>query len=89
MIFQENISGPNQFNIDLIFKLCAADGQLCDMSEFRSAIVGLGDTGLNALIADNFRPLSRAEVLFSEVDANGTMEFVNISNSDWFAARGI
>ncbi len=25
MIFQENISGPNQFNIDLMFQLCSAE----------------------------------------------------------------
>ena len=89
MIFTDNISGPNQFNIELMYNLCAADGKDCDMSEFRAAVVALGDAGLNAQITAHIRPLSRAEVLFSNLDADGTHEFVTISNKDWFAARDL
>lgn len=87
MIFQKNISGPNQYNIQLLYTACSGEGLRYDMSEFRSTIIGLGDVGLNALIAANTRFLSKAEVAFSTIDENGTQEFVVITAQDWFAAR--
>lgn len=86
MIFQENISGPNEFKLNLLFSLCG--GTLdCDMSGFRLSVKTLNDVGLNTRIDAHKRTLSKAEELFSGMDDNGTHEFVIISREDWFAAR--
>jgi len=74
-----------EFNISNLFAM--VDGPTTDISDYRAAVVGLGDTQINAAINSRTRPLSRAEVLFGGVEANGNAEFVTISREDWFAAR--
>ena len=84
MLFAENISAGDQFRVQLIFEM--TDGADSDISRFKSEVAAL-DTGLASKINAHVRPLTRAEVLFSDLDANGVKEVVNISRLDWIAAR--
>lgn len=83
-IFDESISSQDQFKIQLLFE--ATSGLTEDLSRYKTRVQSLS-AGLNAALALIVRPLSRAEVLFSDDDANGIKEFVTISKADWFAAR--
>ena len=74
-----------EFNIKNLFSM--GNGPLTDVSDYRAAIVGLGDTQINAAIAARTRALSRGEVLFGGVLANGNYESVTITRDDWIAAR--
>ena len=84
MLFTQNISAGDQFRVQLIFEMSTTAND--DVSRFKAQLSAL-DTGLAADILAHKRPLSRAEVLFAELDENGVMEYVNISRNDWIMAR--
>lgn len=84
MLFQENISSGDQFRVQLVFEMTSSPDS--DISRFKTDLAAL-DTGLANAINTHVRPLSRAEVLFSDIDANGVQESVTISRDDWIAAR--
>lgn len=84
MVFAENISAGDQFRVQLLFEMTS--GSADDVSRFKTEISAL-DAGLATAITAHTRPLSRAEVLFSSLDANSVNETINISRDDWIAAR--
>lgn len=84
LIYPEAISSQDQFKLQLVFE--GSSGLDADVSNFRTQIAGLS-TALNNAIQAEVRDLSRAEVLFGGVDANGVYETVNINRDDWIAAR--
>lgn len=81
-IFPEAISSQDQFKLQLVFEI--SGGVQADLSTFKSLIGGLS-AGLQTAIDGITRPLSRAEVLFS--DAVNNYETVVITRDDWIAAR--
>lgn len=83
-LFPIAISSQDQFKIQLVFE--ASEGLDADVSELRVELSALSTPIANA-IAGIIRNLSRAEVLFSDIDANGSTEVVLISRDDWIAAR--
>ena len=86
MVFAENISAGNQFRVQLLFEMSVGSEDV--VSRFKTQLSAL-DVGLASAIASHVRPLSRAEVLFSNLDADGVNESVIITQQDWFAARGL
>lgn len=85
VIFGESISAQDQFKLQLLFE--ASSDLDADLSEYRALITALSNPLGIALAAALIRALSRAEVLFSDVDVNGTTELITISRNDWIAAR--
>lgn len=83
-IFEEPVSSQDQFKIQLLFEL--ADGADSDLSGFKTNIADLS-AGLATAVSTIIKPLSRAEVLFSNIDANGITETVILTRADWSAAR--
>ena len=84
IIFGISVSSQDQFKIQLVFE--SSSGTESDVSAYRPDLIALS----NALADEinlHTRHLNRAEALFSNVDANGVIETVVISRSDWFAAR--
>ena len=79
-----SISSQDQFKIQLMYE--GSSGFNDDISVFREDIIPLSPPIGNA-IESIVRALSRAEILFAVIDANGTREPVTISQQDWFAAR--
>lgn len=84
IIFPISVASGDQFKVQLLFE--ASNSQFDDISQYRSDVAALSVALGNALAAD-VRDLSRAEVLFGVVDANGTYETVNLTVQDWIAAR--
>ena len=84
MLFAENISAGDQFRIQLLFEMTLGPDD--SVSHFKTELSNL-DVGLATAIAAHVRPLSRAEVLFSDLDEHGVNESVIISRADWIAAR--
>ena len=83
IVYVENVSAGDQFRIQLLFEMTEGD---VNIDKYRGDIALLNDAGLNARIALIVRPLTRAEVLFSDV-VDGAKESVVITDRDWFAAR--
>lgn len=83
-VFDENLSTGDQFKVQLLFE--SSSSLTDDLSQFRDKVKTLS-TQLATAIDLIVRPLSRAEVLFSGLDANGSNELVIISRDDWIAAR--
>ena len=84
VIYPEAVSSQDQFKVQLLYE--ASQGMGDDISEFRTDIQTLS-TAIATAVDTIIRDLSRAEVLWSSVDVNGTQERVNISAHDWRAAR--
>lgn len=83
-IFDVAISSQDQFKIQLLFEGTADLEE--DLSRYRLKTRNLSAQISNAVDTIQ-RPMSRAEVLFSNLDANGVTEFVTINRMDWIAAR--
>ena len=83
-IWGESISSQDQFKIQLVFEI--ANSPNSDITNFKSNIGALS-TGLQTAIDAITRPLSRAEVLFSDDILADPVEKVIISQQDWIAAR--
>lgn len=85
ILFGETLGSADQFKVDLLVN--ASDGLRDDISDFKALLKSLSGS-LNTAILANTRDLTRAEVLFSSIpDANGTIESVIISRTDWITAR--
>lgn len=84
VIFNEAISSQDQFKIQLLFE--ATEGFYDDLSDYRASIGGLS-ANLQLAVDAITRKLSRSEILFSSVDANGTTERTILTIDDWHAAR--
>ena len=80
------ISSQDQFKIDLLF--ASSGSQTADISEFKAEVSGLSPA-IETAIQGITRPLSRAEVLFSDIDSNGVVETVVIPKSGWIKARDL
>jgi len=83
IVFAENVSAGDQFRIQLLYEMTEGD---VNIDKHRTDIAVLNDIGINNAIAALTRPLSRADFLFGDI-INGAHEIVNISSSEWFAAR--
>lgn len=83
-IFDVAISSQDQFKIQLLFE--GTSGFSDDVSDFKARIGALG-TALQTAVDSIVRPISRAELLFSQPDANGVYDRVTLSVDDWHAAR--
>lgn len=83
-IFPEAISSQDQFKIQLVFE--SASSIEDDISIFRDDLSALS-AGLATAISGITRSLSRAEVLFGDLDVNGSHEKVYITRNDWITAR--
>lgn len=84
VLFGEAISSQDQFKIQLVFESASTIDD--DISIFRDDLSALG-VGLATAIGTITRSLSRGEVLFGALDANGSYEKVYITREDWLAAR--
>ena len=85
-IWNTSISSQDQFKIDLLFT--SSGSQSSDISNFKAEVSALSPA-IAAAIQTIIRPLSRAEVLFSDTDENGVVEFVTIPKSGWIKARDL
>ena len=85
-IYPIAISSQDQFKLQLLFE--GSESMSADLSRFRFDVIALGVT-ISAAINAIVRNLTIAEVEFSELDANGVNEIIQISEADWFAARDI
>ena len=83
MVFGINISSGDQWRIQLIFEMTDGERNIDDMRPMLNGI----NNALDTAIENHTRPLSLAEINFSNLDEYGAQEVVNITRTDWFAAR--
>ena len=81
-----SISSQDQFKIELLFTSAASQSE--DISDFKAEVSALAPS-ISLAIQTIIRPLSRAEVLFADVDENGVVESVTIPKSGWIKARDL
>lgn len=84
VLFTIAVGSPDQFIIQLMFE--GAGDLNSDLSNYRLQTRALG-APIAGAIDTITRSLNRVEILFADMDANGVMEYVSISRSDWKAAR--
>ena len=85
VLWTETTATQLEFSLGLLFSMSGDPG--ADISRHRASIIAQANVGLTNAIEALSRDFNRAEVLFSTTDANGIDEYVNISASDWHAAR--
>lgn len=76
-----------EYVTNLLFAMAAQEGPQTDVSDFREAVIAVGDISVNAALNALIRPKSRPDVLFGVDDANGVAEFVLISGANVSAAK--
>ena len=83
MVFSVNISSGDQWRIQLIFEMTDGERNIDDMRPMLNGV----NNALDTAIENHLRPLSLAEINFSDLDEYGAQEVVNITRSNWIAAR--
>jgi len=84
MIFIAAVNSQDQFTIQSLLEVTSDLNS--DISDFRLQLIDMSGTFSTEILAKT-RLLSRAEVLFADVDSNGVTERVYLSTQDWYAAR--
>jgi len=76
-----------EFEMQLLYGMSNDNGADTDVSRYRQIIRNEASVAVRNNIDAMSRDLSRAEVLFATLDANGTTEYVSITSDEWQAAR--